>query len=114
MALPESTRRFVEKRLDTYCEERIPEHAKIQVRMGYKIRGNHVTLFEERPSFPDFEVWVNIPVAQFRFNPEQDKWTLYWSDRNSKWHEYYDLEPNQEFEVILQEVDDDPTGIFWR
>ena len=28
MALPDSTKQFIEKRLDRYCDERIPEHVK--------------------------------------------------------------------------------------
>ena len=64
MALPESTKQFAEKRLDTYCDERVPPHTRHQVRLGYKIRGNYVTLYEERPSFLDYEAWVDIKVAQ--------------------------------------------------
>ena len=28
-------------------------------------------------------------------------------------HLYYDLNPQRDFEMLLKEVDDDPTGIFW-
>jgi len=35
------------------------------------------------------------------------------ADRNSKWHVYDEIEPATDFESLLQEVDDDPTGIFW-
>ena len=61
----------------------------------------------------DSSTWVGIPIAQFRFNPKNSKWTLYCADRNSRWHEYNDLDPDQEFETLLREVDADPTGIFW-
>jgi hypothetical protein len=70
-------------------------------------------MFEERPSFPDRSIWVNIVVAQFRFDPETGKWTLYWADRNSRWHVYEDVPPNKNLDVLLREVDNDPTGIFW-
>jgi len=39
--------------------------------------------------------------------------TLYWSDRNSKWHSYDLLEPTPDLSAALAEIDDDPTAIFW-
>jgi hypothetical protein len=39
-------------------------------------------------------------------------WTLYYADRNSKWHRY-DIEPSADFDDLLREVDEDPTAIFW-
>ncbi len=113
MALPALTKRLVEKRLDKYCKDRMPPQIRDKVRLGYKFRGNSVTLFEQRPAFTDPDKWVDIVVAQFRFDPSNGEWTLYCADRNSRWHVYYDLEPNTDFEVLLQEVDEDPTGIFW-
>jgi hypothetical protein len=113
MGLPPFTKRLVEKKLQDYCAQKVPEHARNQLRVGFKIRGNSVTLFEERPAFPDPSQWVDIVVAQFRYNPSCREWTLYCADRNSRWHEYDDLEANKDFDVLLREVEEDPTGIFW-
>jgi hypothetical protein len=113
MALPPFIRKSIENKLQAYCEEGVPDHIRDKLRYGFKIRGNSVTLFEERSSFPDRSRWVEIVVAQFRFNQENGKWTLYWADRNSRWHIYYDLNPNKNFDVLLQEVEKDPTCIFW-
>ena len=107
------TRDRVERRLREYCEERIPERVRHQLRLSYKIRGNYVTLVEERPGIMDREKWVDIVVAQFRFNPEDSMWRLYWADRNSRWHEYLEVFPTDDLEDLLREVDEDPTGIFW-
>jgi hypothetical protein len=54
-----------------------------------------------------------MPIAQFRFDPETGKWTLYYADRNSKWHEYTDIEATSHFDELLKGVDSDPTGIFF-
>jgi hypothetical protein len=113
MPLSQALRDQVERRLTQYCDERIPDHARQQVRLSYRIRGNKVTLFEQRPAFMEPDKWVDIVVAQFRFRPEDAKWLLYCADRNSRWHEYYDLEPSGNFDDLLREVDKDPTGIFW-
>ena len=113
MALPEFTKQLVESRLSSYCEERVPLHVRDQVRLAFKIRGNSVTLFEQRPNFQDKSQWIDLPVAQFRYNPGNTKWTLYCCDRNSKWHEFLPFPPNKDFVKLVNEVEKDSTGIFW-
>lgn len=113
MALSEFTRKQVQTKLKAFCEGRIPAHLRDEVRLGWKIRGNAVTLFESRPSFPDRATWVNIPVAQFRFDEMGKTWELYQADRNGRWHWYINTMATADLDALLQEVDDDPTGIFW-
>jgi hypothetical protein len=113
MALPEFTKRLVESKLSSYCEQRVPLHVRDRVKLAFKIRGNSVTLFEQRPVYREKSKWVDIPVAQFRFNLSRSLWTLYCADRNSKWHEYLPAALTRDFDMLLAEVDKDPTGIFW-
>ena len=113
MALPQFIRAMVESKLGSYCEKKIPPHALDTVRLGFRFRGNSVTLFEERTAFMNPDTRVDIAVAQFRFDPRTSMWTLYCADRNSKWNDYFDLMPSKNFEDLLLEVDKDPTGIFW-
>jgi hypothetical protein len=54
-----------------------------------------------------------MAIAQFRFDPSTGQWTLYCADRNSKWHKYLDVEPTSRFDTLLEEVNKDPTGIFF-
>ena len=107
------TGKLVETKLSKYCEQRIPPHVRNRVRLNYRIRGNQVTLFEERPGFKQPSEWVEISMAQFRFNPQDKKWSLYCADRNSRWHLYGLLSPSADFDDLLKEVDRDPTGIFY-
>jgi hypothetical protein len=113
MALPEDIRIRIEKRLREYCEKKVPPKYRDELRLGFKVRGNSVTLFEERPSFTNPSEWVDIVVAQFRYNLQTKEWTLYCADRNSRWHEYLDSIPSKRFSEILQDVEEDVTGIFW-
>lgn len=113
MALSELTKRQVEKILASYCSERLPVYLHDKLRLGFRFRGDSVTLYEERPALAKPGVWVEIVVAQFRFTPQSGEWTLYWADRNSKWREYDLIEPTRNFETLLKEVHEDPTGIFW-
>lgn len=113
MSIPDAVKVVVESSLVSFSEQRIPAHARDKVRLSYRFRGNSVTIYEARPAFLRRSEWVETAIAQFRFDPKQRTWTLYCADRNSRWHEYLDLEPNDDFELLLQEVHEDPSGIFW-
>ena len=53
------------------------------------VRGKSVTIYECRPPWhPDLTDWSELKVAQLRHNPEEGEWTLYWADRNGRWHLY--------------------------
>ncbi len=113
MALSEFEKAIVKKKLDPYCRRRVPPRARDEVRLKYSFRGDSVTLYEERPTFFDVSDWVKIPIAQFRFDSINRSWALYWPDRNSRWHEYDDIMPSDDLDTLLDEVEADPTGVFW-
>jgi hypothetical protein len=113
MAIPDTLRLIIESTLISYSEQRIPPHVRDKVRLSYQFRGNTVTLSENRPVFQRQDEWTVLGIAQFRYDPGGNRWTLYWADRNFRWHKYEDLEPNEDFDRLLQEIDEDPTGIFW-
>lgn len=50
--------------------------------------------------------------AQLRYNTDTHHWTLYSADRNGRWHRYDFIEPGT-IDELLNEIDDDPTCIFW-
>jgi hypothetical protein len=104
MALPVFTRKLVESKLSRYCDNRVPVGLRDQVRVGFRFRGNSVTLYEERPRFMRSDEWVTIVVAQFRFDPSSSLWTLYCADRNSRWHKYFDAEPTASLDELIEEV----------
>lgn len=113
MALPTLVRTLVETKLKKYCEQRVPVHAKSSVRLSFNIRGNSVTLIEQRPLFPGASEWVDTVIAQLRFDSKTSKWTLYCPDRNSRWHKYTESEPEDKIDTLLRHIDEDETGIFW-
>jgi hypothetical protein len=111
--LPDEIRGKIAGLLSTYCAARCPAKFRDKVKLGFKFRGNSVTLFEERPTFTHPDIWVDIVVAQFRYDLKSKLWTLYWADRNSRWLQYWDLDPSKDFNDLLAEVDADPSGAFW-
>ncbi len=113
MALPELTRQQVERRLTAFCDARVPAHVRNKVRLAFSIRGNKVTLIEERVGWQDPSRWIQSPVARFDYDAASGAWTLRCRDRNCKWY-FYELQPpTKRFDDLIEEVQRDPTGIFW-
>ena len=114
-AIPWDVRTRAEMLLRRYCDKRVPDHARHQVRLEFEMRGSTATLVERRvpwrPITPD-EEWTRSPVARLRFDPATGQWSLDWRDRNRRWHPY-DFQPVEDLTELLAEVDRDPTGIFW-
>ena len=111
--IPESDKKVAEELLTRYCDERVPEHVRNKVRLLFRWRGATVTIFETRPYFQDVNRWTESPIAQFRYNAADIHWTLFCPDRNSRWHLYLEVEPARSLQTLIEEVDRDPTGIFW-
>jgi hypothetical protein len=112
--LPLFTKNLADHKIKKYCDNRVPPHVRNEVRLTHKFRGNSITIYEERvPWRKDMKEWTSHSLAQIRYDEKTGKWSLYCADRNSKWHKYYGLGPTQDLDVILNEIDKDPTGIFW-
>ncbi len=113
MALPELVRKLVEKKMRDYCEGKISPQIRHKIRIGFKIRGNSVTIIEERPYYYVPSQWSQTVVAQIRYDSTDNTWTLYYWDRNSRWCPYALSVPTKNIETLLRCVEFDPTGIFW-
>ena len=113
MPLSETVKHQVETQLQFFCDNRVPPQVRDKVNLTFDFQGNAVTLRENRPRWNDPSQWTHSAIAQFRFEPTTGQWTLYCADRNSKWHEYLVVEPTSRFDVLLEEVNKDPTAIFF-
>jgi DUF3024 family protein len=113
MALSEIQQAEVARRLGAFCQARVPPEVRNQVRLGYRITGSAVVLFEERPAFQPPHEWREMAVAKFRFVGTQNVWRLYCQHRDQRWHSYQALPAAPSLKELLDEVDADPTGIFW-
>jgi hypothetical protein len=98
-----------------YCEQRVPPDAIDQVRVELEVSRGAVTIVERRPPWrADYRPeWTRLGIARFRYANTTGLWTLYWRDRNQSWHIYDLVEPATHIGPLLDEVDGDPTGIFW-
>jgi len=112
MAIPDLEHRRAVARLDQFCH-RVPPHIRDELSYHWRVRGNQITLFEQRP------VWrgkpgevTNLAFARFQFDPSSHHWMLKWADRNGRFHPYEGLESVRSFRRLVDEVESDPTGIF--
>jgi hypothetical protein len=102
-------------RVQQWCRARVPEHLRGEVRVEVDVADRHLTIVECRPPWradigPE---WSRFPIARLRHVKATRLWSLYWRDRNLRFHEY-DLAPaTATVEELLAEIDRDPTAIFW-
>ncbi|MFB9277607.1 DUF3024 domain-containing protein [Cohnella cellulosilytica] len=101
------TKKRIEKILQSYIDKKIPKHLKNEIQIHYKFRGKTVTLSQEKPGYRGGR--FEYPIAQFRY--EEALWKVYWQDSRNKWHFVDDINPDQDFEKQLKEID--KNDIFW-
>lgn len=54
-----------------------------------------------------------MKIARIDFDQASRGWTLWAYDRNERSLFYPELEPNVSLDAVIQEIDEDPTCIFW-
>jgi DUF3024 family protein len=57
--------------------------------------------------------WLRVPVARLAWSGASGLSRLYRFDGNSKARRYEFLEPRRRLRDLLDEIDDDPTFMFW-
>ena len=57
-------------RVRRWCEQRVPEHARDQVRMECDAGARHLTIVECRPPWREGTgpEWTRFPIARLRYN----------------------------------------------
>ena len=102
-------------RVHRWCRDRVPEHVRDEVRIEVDVAARHLTIVECRPPWrADMGAeWTRFPIARLRYTKATGVWSLYWRDRNLRFHAYDLVSPTASIEELLSEVDRDPTAIFW-
>lgn len=111
MPLPPLIRRLLDTKIGAWCDDRVPEHIRDQLRYEHGIRGSAATIFEVRPIWDGSPGETRGKVAQIRFDGEV--FALYNSDRNGKWHFFEPFEPTKDLDAVLSRIGRDETGIFF-
>lgn len=101
--------------VNAYCAQRVAPHALHQVRVEAVVSRGAVTIVERRAPWREEygREWTALGIARLRYHARRREWTLFWRDRNSRWHRYDLIEPSSNIATLLTEIETDPTGIFW-
>ena len=114
MALPEIKRAEAERDLKKFCATRVPVEHRDQIRYTYRIRGNDVTLVEERPPWDGRgTVWTQMPIARFRYRSEGNAWSVSWQRANGRWLYCDWIGEKARFGDALTEVERDVHATFF-
>lgn len=101
------------EKVKRWCENRVPDRVRDQVRLEVTTRGKTVSIFERRPHWQGKPVeWSKTRIAQIRYDGGGG-WTLYFGDRCGKWTMYFELDSHQPIDAIINELEEDPTCLFW-
>jgi hypothetical protein len=103
------------ERVQRWVDDRVPEHVRDQVRLELDVTDRTITILECRPPWrPDLgNEWSRFPIARLRYTKVRDEWSLYWRDRNLKFHAYDLAESSHDLQDLLDAIDADPAAIFW-
>ncbi|MBA3707848.1 MAG: DUF3024 domain-containing protein [Planctomycetes bacterium] len=113
MTLPPLQHQLAEKLLTEFCARRSPPELRDKIRVEFAIKGNRVTITENRPYFLDPHQWTTTKVAVLDYDAKAATWELFCFDRNERRMPYHDTGPTADLAALISEVDADPTAIFW-
>jgi hypothetical protein len=99
------------ERIKQFCDERSPAENADQVRIENEVRGKTVTIIERQPPWKGGGEWTSQELARLKYDEVSTEWTLYWSD-SGRFHICDFIGPGT-VTSLLDEVDQDPTCIFW-
>jgi hypothetical protein len=109
MALPPEVREAAERSVAQFCAARSSDAYRLEP----EIRGDALTLKEQRPPWQPGASgeWSSVDVARLRYSG--GTWSLHWQRATGRWERYDGVRPTQGIDPLLAEIDADPDGVFW-
>jgi hypothetical protein len=96
-----------------FCDKRIPDHLRNQIKVLYEVRGYEVKIIETRPHFMRKHEWTEHPITRMKYDPDTLRWQLYWRRASGNWMKYPDFEPTNRLQSLIDEIKEDRFGVFW-
>jgi len=98
-----------------WCRDKVPAEIRDAARVEVDVAKRHLTIVECRPRWwaDGGAEWSRFPIARLRYTKTTGMSSLYWRDRNVRFHAYDLVSPTAGVEELLAELDRDPTAILW-
>jgi len=113
MPFNEIEKQRIKRIVGGFCQERIPDHQRSQVKLFYTIKGYEVRIIKSRPTVPNNHLWTDTPIARLLYDPDTLGWELYWRKASSRWKKYPGHEPTNNLRSLMDTIAEDRFQVFW-
>jgi hypothetical protein len=98
-----------------WADGKTPAEFRDQMRVEIERESSGLVVFECRAPWTDEAgaEWTRMPIARLDYAEDRNEWVLYWVDSDDGFHRYDQLDPKNHVTGLLDEIDADPTCIFW-
>ncbi len=102
-------------RVRKWATDHTPVEYRLEMRVEVDETPRALTIFECRPPWDDLTgaEWTRAPIARLSYVKMRTEWTLFWVDRNDRFHRYPECGATRYVSDLLAEIEADPTCIFW-
>ena len=102
-------------RVRRWAHDKTPQEFREDMRVEIDETPRGLTILECRPPWSELmsSEWTRAPIARLTYSKQGGEWTLYYADRNDRFQRYWECEPSVHVADLLEEIDADPTCIFW-
>lgn len=104
MPISEIEKHRAEMALRGYCARLTRPEIRHELEIVFRLEGLVAFIAERRPDWSDRSVYRNHDIAKLRFSVATREWSLFWRDRNSKWHRFADCPPSANIADLLHVV----------
>jgi Protein of unknown function (DUF3024) len=113
MAFSELEKKRIEKIVGTFCDDRVPARVRDQLKVGFRIEGQNIFLFESRPRWDNPGEWMDHDFAKLTYVKSRSFWKLYWMRASGKWNQYKPHGQDNDIGKLIHTIDEDSIGCFF-
>jgi len=113
MAFSEFESKRIDKLVGTFCNTRVPEHARKALQYVYRVDGQDVIIAESRPRWDNPDEWLTLDFAKLKYVKSRKIWKLYWMRANGKWNLYEPCSEAAQVETLVAAINEDRHGCFF-
>lgn len=100
-------------RIRGWCEKRSPQNSKSELVIEPEFDGDDAHVLERRAPWQPDGQWSSLRAATLHYEPSGMTWALRAYDSDERSRPYTRRGLGTSLDDVLDELDDDPTGLFW-